>query len=335
MDVERIARLVARNVLRQESAQLLRARSVQCPSSFVHRLEFSIDGATKAVFVKLPHDNGPKHDIFAERLRLEFEMTQRVYSAFPECHELKTVAPAGFLDEVNGLVTWEIPGKSLQDVINGELRFRIGAPPPRLLHLCELAGQWLHKFHSLDLAIEGDLREPLTNYFKWRLETLERAAGSKVPTALAAGLSKKLQGWLAQSLEGPSAKTFFCHNDFSPHNIIVNGEGIGVLDFSFAGLGLPAFDVACFWHKLEDLKTSPLHSANAIGILQRTFLGGYGSGFDLTRPDAKLGVARVVLSKMITLLETHSVRPDDWIDGRRRLARYLTLLESGFEVKAT
>ena len=105
-----------------------------------------------------------------------------------------------------------------------------------------------------------------------------------------------------------------------------------MLNFSFAGLGLPALDVACFWHKLEDLKTSPLHSAEAIGVLQRVFLGACGGAFDLTRPDAKLGLARVVLSKMITLLEARSVRPDNWIDGRRRYARYLTLLKSGFDV---
>ncbi len=83
-------------------------------------------------------------------------MTERVHSAFPASPELQTVVPAGFVEEVNGLVTWEIHGRSLQDMINGELRFRIGAPTPRLLRFCELAGQWLHQFHSLDLANEGD-----------------------------------------------------------------------------------------------------------------------------------------------------------------------------------
>ncbi len=300
----------------------------------VHRLEFAVGGASKAVFVKLPHDTGPKYESFAKRLRQEFEVTERVHSAFPASPELQTVVPAGFVEEVNGLVTWEIHGRSLQDMINGELRFRIGAPTPRLLRFCELAGQWLHQFHSLDLANEGELRDPLTNYFQWRLETLERTAGSRVPRALVAALSGKLQSLLNQALEGPDGRAILCHNDFSPHNIIANRNQICVLDFSFAGSGLRAFDVACFWHKLEDLKTSPLHSAKAIGVLQQIFLGAYGGTFDLTRPDAKLGLARIVLSKMITLLESDSVRPDNWIDGRRRYARYLALVESGFEVTA-
>ena len=122
-----------------------------------------------------------------------------------------------------------------------------------------------------------------------------------------------------------------CHNDYSPHNIIVTDKGICVLDFSYSPPGLPAFDLACFWHKIEDLKGSLIHGKKTLELIQNAFLQGYGTTFDLARPDIKLGLTRLILSKMLTLLGTGHKGLPGWIENRRRYSTYLRALESGFE----
>ena len=291
-----------------------------------------MEGAAHALFVKLPVESGPKFSVRVDRLRREFEMTKRVKAACPETRELKIVSPAGFLEEIGGLVTWEIDGDSLQDTISTKIRFQFGAPAPGMLRLCELAGRWLRRFHCLRLLEDQpDLREILTVYCGDRLETLVAIKGSKVTRNLANSLKKKISGWIDEALAASDAKIILCHNDYSPHNIIVRDEAICVLDFSFAGPGFPVFDVACFWHKLEDIKISPLYGGAAIEALQEGFLGAYGQDFDRNRPESKLGVARLVLSKMVTLLNERSLRMDHWIDKKRRYAAYLALVQSDFE----
>ena len=113
--------------------------------------------------------------------------------------------------------------------------------------------------------------------------------------------------------------------------IIVTDEGICVLDFSFSSPGLPAFDLACYWHKIEDLKGSLIHGKKSLEVIQNAFLQGYGATFDLARPDIKLGLTRLILSKMLTLLDTGHEGFPGWIENRRRYSTYLRLLESGFD----
>jgi hypothetical protein len=298
----------------------------------VHRLEFAVAGESRTVFVKLPRDSGPSRDMYVRRLRRESEITQRIKARFPETRELRIVTPAGYIDEVDGLATWEVPGEPLLGLISNNLPLRFGRTAPRLAYLCELAGRWLGQFHRIDhVPDRAALRSSLTRYYQARIDELVDNPASRVSKTLADTLLRRISSWLDQTVDDARAHVVLCHNDFSPHNIIVTRTGLCVLDFSFAGSGLPAFDVACFWHKLNDLKVSRIRSSRNIDMLQQRFIAGYGQEVDWTQPAAKLGIARLVLSKMCSSLRERSLRPDVWIDGRRRYAHYLADLESGFD----
>jgi tRNA A-37 threonylcarbamoyl transferase component Bud32 len=297
----------------------------------VHRLEFAVAGETRALFVKLPRESGPNREMYARRLRRESEITQRIKAQFVETGELRIVTPAAYIDEVDGLATWEVPGDCLLDLISNNLPLRFGRTAPRLAYLCELAGRWLGHFHRIGyVADRSALRSSLTRYYEVRIDELVDNATSRVSRSLAETLLRRISNWLDQTLDQRS-HVVLCHYDFSAHNIIVTRTGLCVLDFSFAGAGLPAFDVACFWHKLDDLKISRIRSSRNIEMLQQRFIAGYGRDIDWGQPEARLGLARLVLSQMCSLLREKSLRPDVWIDGKRRYARYLACLESGLE----
>ena len=66
------------------------------------------------------------------------------------------------------------------------------------------------------------------------------------------------------------------HGDFIPGNILVDGEKVCVLDFSWVGRGCNYFDITAFWLVLQRLGEAPKYSRKKISLLQRAFLEGYG-----------------------------------------------------------
>lgn len=332
MELQRLAALVAKGVFDDDSVQLLDAKSFRNPHSLVYRLVYGVGGVPKALIVKLPADSGTSTQNL-RHMRREYILTKRVKKVISSTPELATVTPASYIDEIDGFVTWEIRGIVLENMINNTLRFDFRGEYTRLTRFADLAGRWLQRFHSLSLHEgDSDLSDNLMGYCEGRLDALSRIEHSEVSKNLAESLKRTIAVWIDNMFSSPDTNIILCHNDYSPHNIIVTTEGICVLDFSFAGPGVPAFDVACFWHKLEDMKSSPFVQQKKVAILQNRFLDSYGIKLDSNRPEVKLGLARLVLSKMLTLLNCHSFRPDKIYERRRRYASYVSLLKSEFEI---
>ena len=334
MNFQTIAETAAEHVFGEQKATLLSCEKIKTPGSTVIRCEYAIGTTSKALFLKLPAENkdSKQTNNFIQQLKGELYLAEHVKSAFKATPELEVVSPAGYIDDINCFVTWEIQGDSLQDVISAGLLFKYRQDIPELVALSELCGKWLKHFHSLDL-LEGeiDLRQDILSYCSNRISVLVRTNNSRVTKAFAEHLKQNISAWIDDALSSPEVRITLCHNDYSPHNIIVTEKGICVLDFSYSSAGLPAFDLACFWHKMEDLKISLLRGRKGLEAIQNSFLYAYGVDFDLTRPDIKLGLTRLILSKMTTLLNSRSIRPDRWIENRRRYATYLAMLESLFE----
>ena len=332
MELQRLAVSVGKSIFGDESVQLLDAKTLHNSSSRVHRLVFCVDGVPTTLFVKLPAITD-KAGQFVERLRREYTVTMQVKAAMLSNPELDTVTPAGYIEGIDGLATWGVSGVVLEDLINKTLRLNFRGKNEHLSKLAGLAGCWLQRFHSLNLLeCDNSVFNNLIAYCANRLDELSRIEKSNISKNLAESLKRTISGWIEDMLAAPETKIILCHNDYSPHNIIVTTEGICVLDFSFAGPGVPAFDLACFWHKLQDLKSSPFVKKRKVEILQNRFLDAYGQRLDGSRPEVKLGLARLVLSKMLTVLRSHPLRPDKFLESRRRYASYVALLKSEFEV---
>ena len=145
-------------------------------------------------------------------------------------------------------------------------------------------------------------------------------------------LMQNISSWIDDALSLSQARIVLCHNDFSPHNIVVTDKGICVFDFAFSSPGLPAFDLACFWHKLEDMKGSRIRGRRGLENLQNSFVHAYGCDFDTRRPDVKLGLVRLTLSKMLTIMNSNGFKTCNLMGNRHRYKSYLSALESDFEL---
>lgn len=334
-----LANLVATSVFGGQDARLLRQHKVNTASSDVFRLEYEIDGVSRALYVKLPRKSENRTATInrIQQLQREYHLAKNIKCAFESDFEMQTVIPACFITEINALVTWEVCGVSLQNKISSKhlfkrhFRHRHDTADPR--RLSQLAGNWLRRFHSLELVVDKpNLRLNILNYCEERLENLCRNKNSGVSTGMVISLMKNISSWIDDALSLSHAEIILCHNDFSPHNILVTDKGICVLDFAFSSPGLPAFDLACFWHKLEDMKGSIVRGRRKLENLQNSFVHAYGFDFDTSRPDVKLGLVRLVLSKMVTIMNSIGFKTSNWMRNRHRYKSYLLALESDFEL---
>lgn len=327
LDVEALARLVAREVFGEIPARLLTATPYAGAAGSSWRLEFDQDGHRRALFVKLPAESGPRYALFASRLRDEYRITCEVKAAFPETGQLRTVTPAAFIESVQGFASWAAAGNNLEAVLRRSSR-RLSGPLDAARARCVLAGSWLSRFHRLPAPYSGeDVRALLDTYYDDRLETLARIPVSGIADSAAADIKVTLMRLVDTALA--TEPVVRCHNDYSPHNILVDGNALCVLDYSFAGPGLPAFDIACFWHKLDDMRDSLLTEDRRVDAMQSAFVEALDRPFDLAGAAPRLGLARLVLSKMITLLKQPDTRA-----GRHRIALWRRWLDNGLDPAA-
>ncbi len=324
---ETFAALVAAEVFGDVPARLLQATPYGGAAGTSWRLDYALNDGRRALFVKLPAEGGPRHALFASRLREEYRISCAVKDAFPETARLRTVTPAAFVEAVQGYASWAAAGENLEAVLRRAAR-RLGGALAPACTLCGLAAQWLSAFHRLPCEYTAaDTRALLDTYYDDRLVTLTQLPASGLSEPQAAAIKSTLMRLVDSALAAQA--TVRCHNDYSPHNLLIDGQVLCVLDYSFAGPGLPAFDVACFWHKLDDLRDSLLTEGRRVDALQGAFLDALDAPLDPDDDAMRLGLARLVLSKMITLLKQPATRA-----GRRRVAGWRRWLESGLDPAA-
>lgn len=324
LEVDALADLVGREVFGDTSARLLGATCYGGAAGSSWRLDFEHAGERRALFVKLPAEHGSRHALFASRLREEYRISCEVKAAFPETARLRTVTPAAFVEAVQGFASWAAAGDTLEGLLRRACR-RLGGPLELARTRCALAAAWLSRFHRLPAPyVAADARALLDTYYDDRLVTLARLPNSGIFETSAANIKAMLMRLVDAALA--TQPVVRCHNDYSPHNMLVDEDRLCVLDYSFAGPGLPAFDVVCFWHKLNDMRDSLLIEGERVDTLQTAFIDALDMPFDLADDAVRLGLARLVLSKMITILRQPTTRA-----GRRRVAGWCRWLESGLD----
>lgn len=330
-DGKRLASLAAKLAFPTQNAVLRKLDTLSTASSVLYRFSFDISAGPKALYVKLA---GTPIATAAQiaRLRQECDVTLRVRAMMRDHDGLNTVSPVGYIDEFEAFVTRETPGRPLLGMIQAELRFRRSHSLPRLSGLARLAGKWLREFHSVaPLERSPDFYARQVRYCDYRIDTLTASSSPWIDEREAASLRDRIRKWTSILEDTHGSELRLCHNDYSPHNIMAHHENIHVLDFSFATASLPLFDQMCFWHKLEELKSSPLYAMDAIQTLQTAFLTGYGVDLRLNDPAAKLGVTRLLLNKLITLANEKPLRPDRLLESLARRQQHLLTLKSCLE----
>lgn len=219
-----------------------------------------------------------------ERRQREFEDLRRVYAALGP--NAGVVRPVGCEAARGAILTERARGVPFVRLVREACRR--GADRDTLARaaaLCTCAGAWLRRFQSVGRTeMQGLVPEHLGTpaaflaYVHERLQLLRAARPGIEPELcdeLLSHASMTLQALPAAALEPVT----WSHADFGPHNLLVDGDRLVVLDFEL-GPQHPYFDATYY---LETLAHSggPLVDPSRLQRLERAFLAGYSTPVDM------------------------------------------------------
>jgi hypothetical protein len=254
---------------------LKRTGNTQTTHSKATHYQSQSSGGHAPIVVK--HTNAATPEKAAESVSREFAALETAWKLTGEALEGSLPKPLMVLPQHGLLVTEMLPGVPLSQTLRRSINYL--AAPFRTADACQIArkiGVWLRRFHQATRqpalahdtqAFEQEVRQQLEGCVKRRLNT----AAAEEMFRIAARGSQLLAGKLMDSAGR--------HGDFTPRNILVSGERIGVIDFeNFAERDTTYEDVGKFVAFLALLKGRPGYSRTAIDSVIDNFLEGYGSG---------------------------------------------------------
>ena len=227
-------------------AQVTVLRHVEGPYSSVHRVRIQTPGRTVHAYAKImkPHVEGADELVRLDRfLRREYNATAAFYAALPQDDDVRAVRPIAMLREHYALVTEEVPGRPLAEMLADTQQ-----PPERLAVIASRVGRWIRAYQrigTVDATIQLAERR---KYLDDRLRLLEgRVLTSEERAATLARFDA-----LASDIGVAGVPAVPIHADLTPMNIIVDDDGrVAVLDFTMVKKGTALHDLSHVYFHIE------------------------------------------------------------------------------------
>ena len=298
--------------------ELVSCRTQRNPYSWTSRLEYSGGNGTKCYYVKIPIIDKNNEDVVYSRLNAEFERLKSLRETFEDESRLSVAAPIAYFERYPALVTEEVSGETLHDVLVRQTR-RFGGHRGSydLDELCRLTGMWLGRFQT-ETAVprtEVDVAE-VQDYCRIRLDSMLGLPTCPIDGEFKSRLLAHLE-LLGRAAGSDDLRASLRHNDFAPHNIIADHGTINVLDFTMCDEGETFYDITSFWERLESFARDPLHNSTLLAGLQAAFLDGLGHTVDLDSPGMRIGRCKFHLTQLAASFDKRSLNPyQRWRDHR-------------------
>jgi hypothetical protein len=248
------------------------------------------DGSERvAAKVYRPNRCGPKgaHAM----ARQEYGNLQRVYQAFQKRKLPGVPRPLGDFTPLGAVVAEKFTGFPLQSLIMKAALLPGYADGAILKAAARRTGEWLRGYHR---AVADGSAALETSSLLNELEKLcEKCRGEGLDDSSIRTIVAGSRGALARARKALPCSAVL--NDFTPLNVIVGEDGVGIADFArMSGHGISYNDVANFLAAVEALEKYPFCNRGITSQVQEEFLDAYGiSG-------SEMGVLRVL--KMRALL---------------------------------
>lgn len=205
--------------------------------------------------------------------RREFDHLQFVYGVFQKKKLNGVPRPVGDFTEACAVVTEKFSGLPLQSLIMKAALLPGCAHFGTLEAAAHKTGEWLRSFHRATAEIPEPFNPDLL------LQELEKLCLSCKGEGLDdVAIRTILSGTsLILSRARKSLPASAVLNDFTPLNVIVGDQGIGICDYLRMSLRGPSFcDVAQFLAAVEALEKYPFCNRAITAQVQDEFLGSYG-----------------------------------------------------------
>lgn len=258
---------------------------------FIYDVVADFSGGSERIAAKVYRTGKMGAQHARTQAQTEFKNLKLVYERFSENNLPGVPRPLGDFGGIGSVVSEKIQGLPLQSMMMKAALLPGYDHNTSLREAARSAGEWLRDFHNLtaDAPQIFDPQQLLAELeslcLSCRGEGLDDAAIQMILAGAKNSLAK-----IRKAI--PSSAVL---NDFSPLNITVTENGIGVSDYGkMAHHGISFNDAATFLACVEALEKYPFCNRNIIARVQESFIEAYGVG------EAEQAILRVL--KMKTLL---------------------------------
>lgn len=197
----------------------------------------------------------------------------RVYSISQKRKLSGVPRPIGDFTELGAVVAEKLNGLPLQSIIMKAALLPGYADRGTLEAVARKTGEWLRSFHK----VTADMPSPFEpNELLAELHRLcESCRGEGLDEPAIRNILSGARAVLARAKKTlPSSAVL---NDFTPLNVIVGEQGVGICDYARMSSRGPSFvDVALFLASIEALEKYPFCNRTITSQLQQEFLSAYG-----------------------------------------------------------
>jgi hypothetical protein len=208
-----------------------------------------------------------------DHARTEAANLQHVYAIFHKKDLDGVPRPIGDFSDLGAVVAEKLNGMPLQSIIMKAALLPGYADRGTLVGAAQKTGEWLRSFHRVtsDMPSPFEAGELLAD-----MERLcENCRGEGLDEAAIRTILSGARAVLARTRRALPCSAVL--NDFTPLNVIVGEQGVGICDYArMNGRGSSFQDVAMFLAAVEALEKYPFCNRNITSQVQESFLEAYG-----------------------------------------------------------
>ncbi len=222
--------------------------------------------------------------------RTEADNLASVYKVFQKRKLAGVPRPIGDFTEMGAVVTEKFTGLPLQSIIMKAALLPGYADRGTLSVAAKKTGEWLRSFHKAT----ADMPAPFDGEAVIRdLEKIcENCRGSGLDEVAVRTIISGARALLSKVKKPLQSSAVL--NDFTPLNVLVSEDGIGICDYArMTPRGSSFHDVAMFLAAVEALEKYPFCNRAITGQVQQDFLDAYGVN------GGEQGVLRVLKMKAL------------------------------------
>lgn len=294
------------------------------PDHFIYDLVADFAGGSERIAAKVyrPGKLGAQHA--RNQAQAEYKNLERVYGKFSENGLPGVPRPLGDFSALSAVVSQKIQGLPLQSMIMKAALLPGYDDSTLMREAASRAGEWLRNFHKLtaDAPQVFDPQQLLVE-----LETLcVNCRGEGLDDDAIRMILTGAGNWLSKAKR--SVPTSAVLNDFTPLNVVITEDGVGVCDYGkMSARGMSFHDAATFLASVEALEKYPFCDRNITQRVQESFIEAYGA------TSAEQAVLRVL--KMRTLLSMFAQGRGTKESAVRKKVMWATVMKRFIQQAAT